>query len=162
MPDPIERVKNANGELVLDYDSRIGARPYARYVNGEWDLMSLTYVPTPEYGKADPDADHGINTRVHTVNLEPDPEEWDESDLREMAKQPRHQDDVVKGWPGVSVISFEDSPFPDREEIPARDDIVRDRGCTDCGKLYREYIPEPQSECPYCGAKVDTQDGEDQ
>jgi len=160
--DPIERVKSSDGDLVLDYDSRVGARPYARYADGEWELMSLTHVPTPEYGEDDPDTDHGINTRVHTVDLEPDPDEWDESELREIAKQRRYPDGDVEGWPGVQVIPYEESPFPDRDQIPARDEIVRERGCSECGNMYREYIPDPQPECPYCGGERSLQTATEQ
>jgi hypothetical protein len=149
--DPIQRVKDANGDLVLDYNSRIGARPYARYVGGEWELMSLTAVPTPEYGQDDPDAEHGIDTRVHTVDLEPDPDDYSEAELRELATQRRYPDDEVEGYPGVEVIPVEDSPFPDRETIPTKDEIVQRVDCPACGEEYRQYLPKPR-DCPHCGA----------
>lgn len=152
--DPIARVKDSNGNLVLDYNSRVGARPYARYVDGEWQLMSLTYVPTPNYGEDDPDANHGINTEVHTVNLEPDPDDWSEDELREIAKQPRYPDDGVEGWPGVQVVPFEESPFEHRNEIPAREDIVREVECDECGEEFRQYVPDPFEECPHCGTEL--------
>ena len=152
---PIERVKESDGDLVLDYNSRVGARPYARYVDSEWELMSLTYVPTPNYGMDDPDADHGIDTKVHTVDLEPDPDEWSEDELREIAKQPRYPDDDVEGWPGVQVLPVEESPFEHRDEIPARDDIVRETECGACGDEFRQYLPDPFEECPHCGSRLE-------
>jgi len=156
--DPIQRVKESDGDLVLDYDSRVGARPYARFVDGEWDLMSLTNVPTPAYGEDDPDAEHGINTRVHTVDQEPDPEDWSEAELREIAKQPRYPDDNPEGWPGVEVIAYEDSPFPHRKDIPARDEIVEKVECQACGEEFRQYLPEPFEKCPHCGERLGDDD----
>ena len=158
--DPIRRVKQSNGELVLDYDSRVGARPYARYVDGEWDLMSLSYVPTPKYGEPD-DSETGHNTKVHTVDLEPDP--IPESELREMAQYPRHPMDDAPEWAGVKVIAYEDSPFPNRDQIPSRGDIVREQTCDTCGSEFRQYIPDPFDFCPECGESVDVPDtGNDQ
>jgi hypothetical protein len=157
--DPIERVKAADGDLVLDYNSRIGARPYARFVDGQWDLMSLSYVPTPGYGANDPDAEYGIDTTVHMVDLEPDPDDWDEDELREIAKQRRYPDDEVEGWPGVEVIPYDESPFAHRDEIPARDEIVKEVECNECGMEFRQYIPDPFEECPSCGAELEGADG---
>ena len=154
--DPIQRVKESNGDLVLDYNSRIGARPYARYVDGEWDLMSLTYVPTPRYGQDDPGAEQDMDTTVHTVDLEPDTDDWTEDELREVAKQRRYPDDDVTGWPGVEVVPVEDSPFSHREDIPAYSDIVRERECGSCGSEFRQYLPDPFEECPHCECPVDT------
>lgn len=158
--DPIERVKASDGDLVLDYDTRIGARPYARYADGDWQLMSLTYVPTPSYGDDDPDADHGHNTQVHTVDLEPDPTDYSEDELREMAKFSRGSDDETDGWPWVSVVPVEESPFDRRDDIPALEDIVRERQCRECGEEYRQYVPDPFGECPHCGAELDVGSGE--
>jgi len=152
--DPITQVKDSDGELVLDYDSRIGARPYARYVTGDWQLMSLSHVPTPNYGMDDPDTEHGIDTTVHTVALEPDPNDWAEDELRHMAKQPRHPDGDVDGWPGVQVIPVEDSPFTDRDKIPAREDIVTEIGCNSCGNMFRQYLPDPFETCPHCDTEL--------
>lgn len=156
--DPIERVKKSAGELVLYYNSRIGARPYVRYVDGEWDMMSLTHVPTPDYGLDDPDAEHGVNIRVHTVDLEPDPSDFTEEELYEHAKQRRYPDDEVDGWPGVQVISVENSPFPDRDEIPAREDIIHESNCPSCGNEVRQYLPDPFEECPHCGSHLDQEE----
>lgn len=153
--DPFERVKDSDGELVLDFHARVGARPYARYVDGEWNLMSLTYVPTPDYGEPEPEGDHPVphNTKVHTVDLEPDP--TPESEMREMAQYPRYPEDDPKEWAGVEVIEFEESPFADREEIPSRDEIVWDRECEACGEEVRDYRPDPQhEECPECGSEL--------
>lgn len=153
--DPIERVKQSEGDLVLDFSSRIGARPYARYVDGEWDVMSLSGVPTPQYGEPEPDSDHPVphNTEVHTVDLEPDPIPEDE--LREMARHPRGPDDDAEEWAGVEVIDVEESPFPDRDEIPTRDEIVWEADCDGCGEQVRVYRPDPQhDECPHCGAEL--------
>jgi hypothetical protein len=150
--DPIERVKAADGDLVLDFNSRIGARPYARYVDGAWELMSLTYVPTPDYGQDRPDG--GVNTEVHTVDLEPDADDWTEPELREIAKQPRPGDDP-DGWPGVDVIAYEESPFARREEIPAKDEIVTTVECPHCGEYVRQYLPDPLEECSICDRSIE-------
>lgn len=149
--DPIERVKASNGDLVLDFHTRIGARPYARYVDGEWDLMSLSHVPTPDYGEPNPNGDHPVphNTEVHVVDLEPDPIPEDE--MRKMARYPRDPSDDVGEWAGVQVIPYEGSPFEHRDEIPARDEIVREMDCPECGKEFRQYLPELR-DCPHCGA----------
>lgn len=156
MSDPIQQVKESKGELVLDFNSRVGARPFARYVDGEWDLMSLSHVPTPDYGEPEPDSDHPVshNTTVHTVDLEPDAADFTESDLREIAKQKRYPQDDVEGWPGVEVIPVEESPFPDREKIPAKDDIIREYECPHCGEQVRQYLPDPFTECNYCGEEL--------
>lgn len=153
--NPVDRVKESNGDLVLDFTSRVGARPYARYVDGEWELMSLTYIPTPKYGEEDETKEHGFNTTVHTVDLEPNVEDHTEGELREMAEQPRYPDDSVSGFPGVEVIPFEESPFEHRDEIPAKQDIVRQQTCDECGEGYKLYVPEPQSQCPHCDATLE-------
>lgn len=152
--DPIEKVKESNGDLVLDFDSRVGARPFARYVNGDWELMSLTYIPTPSYGQDDPEAEHGINTRVHTVDLEPDMENNSEEELREMAKQGLYAQDDGDEFLGVNVIPFKESPFSERDEIPTKNEIVQERKCENCEATYRLYIPDPQSQCPHCGSDI--------
>lgn len=157
MTDPIQKVKDNNGELVLDYDSRFGARPYARYVDGEWDIMSLSYVPTRQYGQDDPNTDHGVNTTVHTVDLEP--ENISESKLRDMAKHPRDPTADPDKYLGVSVIPVEESPFPHRDEIPAKEEIVSEETCNHCGESFRQYHPGPFTECPHCQEPIAT-DGE--
>jgi len=154
--DPIVRVKESNGELVLDYNSRVGARPFARFVDGEWDCMSLSHVPTRYYGEPDPDNPTGHNTTVHTVDLEP--ESVTEEELREMAKHPRYPDDDAPEWAGVEVIAYDESPFPDRGEIPSRDEIVRTIDCPECGEEFRQYLPDPFEECPHCGAYLEDND----
>lgn len=155
--DPIERVKQSDGDLVLDYHARIGARPYARYVDGEWDIMSLSYVPTPAYGMSTPDEEIPYDTRVHTVDLEPD--DIPETALREMARQPLRSDDDGT-WLGVEVITYEESPFPDRNKIPAKEDIVQTQQCPDCDEEFRQYCPDPFTECPHCGVGVESVCGE--
>jgi len=151
MSDPITRVKESDGDLVLDYYSRVGARPYARFVNDEWDVMSLSHVPTPAYGDPD-DSETGHNTEVHTVDLAPD--SISETELREMAKHPRYPNDGAPEWAGVSVIRYDDSPFAHRDEIPLRDEIVREVTCDECGDEFRQYLPDPFAECPFCGAEL--------
>lgn len=152
--DPVTAVKNADGDLVLDYTARVGAHPYARYSDGEWDVISLTHVPTPTYGSDAPDTDHGIDTTVHTVVMEPD--DVSEQELREMAQHSRYPDDDTAddAWPGVDVIAYDESPFPHRDDIPARDDIVRMTDCPQCGGTFRQYLPDPFDTCPHCGATI--------
>lgn len=150
--DPIERVKNSGGELVLDFPSRVGARPFARFVDGEWDCMSLSHVPTRDYGEPD-DSEIGHKTTVHTVDLEP--ESVTEEELREMAQHPRYPDDDAPEWAGVEVIDYDESPFPDREQIPSRDEIVREIDCPECGEEFRQYIPDPFEECPHCETQLE-------
>ena len=156
---PFERVKASDGDLVLDFPARVGARPYARYVDGEWELMSLTHVPTPSYGEPD-DSDVGHDTRVHVVDLEPDPDEWSEDDLRDMAEDPRYPHEGGGEFVGVEVVSVDETPFDHREDIPSKDEIVRVRECPACSEEYREYVPDPQSECPHCGTRVEQRDEE--
>jgi len=151
--DPFERVKASGCELALYFDGRVGASPFARYVDGEWDLISLTYIPTPEYGRDDPDAEHGVNTEVHTVDLEPEPRP--ESELREIARQPRHINDDADSYAGVTVVSLQEAPFPDRDEIPAKEDIVRQIECPHCETRFRQYLPEPFEQCPHCDGTIE-------
>lgn len=135
--ESVERVKQSDGDLVLDFHSRIGARPYARYVDGDWDMMSLGHVPTPDYGQD--------NREVHLVDLKPD--DVTGEGIRDMA-------DGDGPGSAVQVVPFAESPFPDRDEIPARDDIVEDRFCPGCGGGFWLYLPDPQDDCPQCGAEL--------
>jgi predicted Zn-ribbon and HTH transcriptional regulator len=135
----IERVKAANGQLVLDFHSRIGARPYVRYKDGEWECISLTYVPEPDYGQHE--------RKVRTAKMTP---EITEEDMREWLEP----EDPDRKPEACRIIDEEDSVFWKRAQYPHVDELIFEPECGECGHEWREHRDDRADECPECGAEV--------
>jgi len=129
----VDTVKQSNGSEVLHLSSRIGAAPFFRYVDGEWEALSLMHIPSRDYSAE--------SRTVHLVRAHPDvTEEW----LRECIER---TDDPPEP---VEILGYDETPFADTDEIPHRDEIVEERECPSCGEEYREYLPDPFGECGDC------------
>lgn len=139
MSDAISRVKGANGKLVLDFHSRIGGRPYVRYQNGEWECISLTYVPEPDYNEG--------NRAVRTAKMTPDVTEEDMLEWLDPDEDDRKPE-------SYRIIDEEDSPFVKRAQYPHVDELIFEQLCSECGHEWREHRDDRADECPACGAEV--------
>lgn len=140
----VDEVKSSNGELVLDFYGRVGARPYARYHDGEWDVISLSYVPEKNYGEDG-------QREIRVVDLEP--EGIDEEKIREMVEPYKIKEGRDPVQP-VDVIPVEESPFAPDRDIPAKDEVITTRECDNCLEEFRDFIDDPYDVCPVCDSPL--------
>lgn len=121
MSGPVDVVKDADGEIVLHLNTRVGAAPFFRYVDGEWEAISLMYRPTKRYGAE--------TNEVGVVKAEP---EIEERQLRTWVEDNQEPFDL---------LDHDESPFADRDEYPWADaaEAAKHQEPKPCG----EYHPLP-------------------
>lgn len=103
----VEQVKASHGDLVIDFESRIGARPFMRYTPytnnrgvrvNMWSCMSVLGVPMP-----------GKTLLFRTTTVHPDDYDDGYEDIRMFTSEWVWRQ--VYHSRGVAIVPVEESPF---------------------------------------------------